>query len=661
VPTCTARSPRPAVHEQHSEMLQATFVPAEHGFAWWGPPNTATWIADLGLPRGRSVCLRLAQPSGSGIAVDDVDVHITDLLTTVDALQSLVRSEALAPSARSWSELSAHPDALTTLPLAAHAVVNEAETAMMTAEASIRRFRQALSTGSILQDRGFTARLRPYQAHGIAWLREHAGAGTGALLADEMGLGKTVQAIGLLAARGSELPHLVVCPTSLVNNWRREFERFAPQLPVRTFHGPTRRLPADLLPGEVVLTSYTLLRSDEDLSARAWDIVVFDEAQNLKNPGTKVTRTAKSLQTHARIMLPGTPVENSLEELWSILSIADPTILGPRKRFRQRFVNPIQNGRSTRAANALTELIAPHLLRRTKSAVIDELPPKVNTTLTCTLTPEQIALYSAAVDDAFDHGFGSGFERNGRVLTLLTALKQICNHPAQYEARAVTKGKGRMALAATARDTTGDETNDVTSDGTSGGTSDVTEGSYFGRSGKFDRACEVLSEIVANGERAIVFTQYRAMGDLLSAGIADYLGSGPVPFLHGGMPLARRATLVHRYQTDDEAPPILILSLRAAGTGLNLTRASHVLHFDRWWNPAVEEQATARAHRIGQHRVLNVHTLIAAGTIEDHIDALHRKKQGLSELVTGDSEQALATLPDEQLWDLFALDGKDLS
>ncbi|AZT95238.1 serine/threonine protein kinase [Brevibacterium aurantiacum] len=629
-------------------MLQATFVPAEHGFAWWGPQDTAARVADLGLPRGRSARLRLAQPAGSGIAVDDVDVHITDLLTTVDALQSLLGSGALAPSVRSWRELSAHPDAQTTLPLAAHAVVNEAETAMMTADAATRRFRQALSTGATLQGRGFTARLRPYQAHGIAWLREHAEAESGALLADEMGLGKTVQAIGLLAARRSQLPHLVVCPTSLVGNWRREIERFAPHLPVRTYHGPTRRLPADLLPGEVVLTSYTLLRSDEDLSARAWDIVVFDEAQNLKNPGTKVTRTAKRLQAHSRIMLTGTPVENSLEELWSILSIADPTILGPRQRFRQRFVGPIQNGRSTRAAKALTELIAPHLLRRTKSAVVDELPPKVNTTLTCTLTPEQIRLYSAAVNDAFHHGFGSGFERNGRVLTLLTALKQICNHPAQYEARGGTQAKGRTAVPAAARDATGDEINELTRD------------SYFGRSGKFDRACEVLSEIVANGERAIVFTQYRAMGDLLSAGIADSLGSGPIPFLHGGLPIARRDKLVHSFQTDDEAPPILILSLRAAGTGLNLTRASHVLHFDRWWNPAVEEQATARAHRIGQRRVLNVHTLIAAGTIEDHIDALHREKQGLAELVTGDSEQALATLPDEQLWNLFALDGQDL-
>lgn len=642
MPAHLADSTPSAIASHSTDTLQATFVPAEHGFAWWGPPDPATRVADLGLTGGRSARLRLAQPSGGRVAANDVDVCITDLFATAEALRRLAGSDALSPSARSWSELSAEPTADISLPPAAHAVVNDAETAMMTAESSARDFRQALSTRATLHDRGFTARLRPYQAHGIAWLSDHADAESGALLADEMGLGKTIQAIGLLATRRSELPHLVVCPTSLVGNWRREIERFAPQLPLRAFHGQSRHLPTDLAPGEIVLTSYTLLRSDEDLRTRSWDVVVFDEAQNLKNPRAKVTRAAKTLQAHSRIMLTGTPLENSLEELWSIFSIADPTILGPRQRFKQRFVNPIQDGRSTRAANRLTQLIAPHLLRRTKDGVIDELPPKVKTTVTCSLTPEQITLYTEAVADAFDHGFGAGFERNGRVLTLLTALKQICNHPAQYEARKRQGQKSQQTpVRSRADDGVGEE--------------------HFGRSGKFDRACEVLSEIAANGERAIVFTQYRAMGDLLSAGLAHALGSGPIPFLHGGLPTARRDQLVHSFQTDDEAPPVLILSLRAAGTGLNLTRASHVLHFDRWWNPAVEEQATARAHRIGQRRVLNVHTLIAAGTVEDHIERLHSKKQGLSEIVTGDSEQAFAKLPDDELWDLFALDAKGLS
>lgn len=262
------------------------------------------------------------------------------------------------------------------------------------------------------------------------------------------------------------------------------------------------------------------------------------------------------------------------------------------------------------------------MLRRTKDQVATELPPRVDSTVVCTLTTEQIDLYKRAIERAFSSGFGMGLGRSGRVLALLTELKQICNHPAQF-----------LNL----------------------------EAPDLGRSGKFDRATEMLTEIVEDGERALVFTQYRKMGELLSSGLAIATHGRPVPFLHGGLSATRRDELVRAFQEDDDAPPILILSLRAAGFGLNLTRASNVFHYDRWWNPAVEEQATARAHRIGQRRTLNVYTLIAGGTVEDHIDRMHHEKQGIAEIITGDPLAALTKLPDSQLREVLDLNLKELT
>ncbi|PKW17261.1 DEAD/DEAH box helicase [Saccharopolyspora spinosa] len=401
----------------------------------------------------------------------------------------------------------------------------------------------------------------------------------------------------------------MVCPTSLIGNWRRELDRFAPVLPVVTYQGTRRKLPDSFALGTVVVTSYPVLRKDESLASTEWDVAIFDEAQQIKNPTTQVSRAAARLSARARIAMTGTPVENRFDELWSILNVTNPGLLGPRARFRRRFAAPIEQRRSATAATALNALVAPHLLRRTKTEVLSELPPKQYSTTICTLTGEQGRLYREAVDRAFADGLGGGIERRGRVLALLTSLKQICNHPAQFL---------REELAGP------------------------------GRSGKFDRAAEMLAEIADDNDRALVFTQYRAMGELLSTHLSEVLGTGPVPFLHGGLSAERRDQLVRSFQEDD-ASPILLLSLRAAGFGLNLTRASHVMHYDRWWNPAVEEQATDRAHRIGQQRTLNVYTLVTGGTIEDHITRLHETKRGFANIVSGDTEAVLAELSDDEL------------
>lgn len=621
--------------------VQLTFVPGEHGFAWWGGSDIPTRLAEAGFPAGRKSTLRLAQPDGDQVIAADVEVVVTDLVPSVEALAHTAAS-AMAGSAESaprwfsesaavWSELSEklisqpnRPDvlesAVSRLPPAGYAVLNETETAVMTPRALVDRLSSALATAHSLTE--VDAVLRPYQAHGITWLRERAREAEGAILADEMGLGKTVQAIALLATIAEEHPHLVVAPTSVVGNWKREFERFAPQIPVVVHHGPNRHLPADLSPGTVVLTSYPLLRVEDELKDSAWTVAVFDEAQQVKNPRSQVARAARELRARSKIAMTGTPVENNLDELWSLFSVVNPQVLGNRRRFRQRFIVPITARRSATAATTLSALIEPHMLRRTKAVVADELPPRIETSVICSLTAEQARLYRREVDLAFDEGFGTGFGRNGRVLALVTALKQICNHPAQF-----------LGESAAGRE----------------------------RSGKFDRACEILAEIVDGGQRALVFTQYRAMGEILAEAIADSTGCSSVPFLHGGLSAEQRDTMVRGFQEDEDAAPVLILSLRAAGFGLNLTRASHVIHFDRWWNPAVEEQATSRAHRIGQHDSVEVHTLITEGTIEDHIDRMHTRKQGMANLVTGDPVAALAALPDEELRSLFTLDEQGVS
>nr|CAJ42330.1 SNF2 related domain [Streptomyces steffisburgensis] len=606
--------------------LQATFVPAEGAMAWWGVADLDGAVREYGLPVGRTGTCRLALPETDHVAPATVDVRYADLDTALPALRALDPDrEAYSASLRAWRDAAVLSDAgdepfaelSARMPAAAHAVLNPEESAVTSAAALLGQFRQVVATRGVLRSTTVRAELRPYQMHGVAWLRSVPGRGGGAVLADEMGLGKTLQAICLLATRSEGGPHLVVCPTSLVGNWVRELARFSPATPVVAYHGPRRSLPDTFEAGTVVVTSYPVLRTDEALEKTQWDVAVFDEAQQIKNPDALVSKAAARLSAEVRIAMTGTPVENRLEELWSILNVTSPGLLGSRARFRQRFAAPIEQRRSVSAASALHALVSPHMLRRTKAEVVAELPAKQYSTVVCTLTGEQVRLYREAVDRAFDEGLGGGIERRGRVLALLTSLKQICNHPAQYL---------REEAAGT------------------------------GRSGKFDRAAEMLAEIVDDGDRALVFTQYRVMGDLLAGHLSQHLGTGPIPFLHGGLSPDKRDRLVHDFQESDDAPPVLLLSLRAAGFGLNLTRANHVMHYDRWWNPAVEEQATDRAHRIGQQRTLNVHALVTGGTIEDHIAQMHETKRGFADVVSGNTEAALAELSDEELHAVLDLD-----
>lgn len=473
------------------------------------------------------------------------------------------------------------------------------------------------------QPAGLAGSLRDYQLRGLRWLDRMTSLGLGCCLADDMGLGKTITVIALHLHRhereqgGDPVgPTLVVCPASLVGNWEREIGRFAPGTPVLRYHGGGRSLGSGGT--GFVLTTYATMRRDANpLAAHGWGLVVADEAQHVKNPRSDTARALRAIPAAARVALTGTPVENSLSDLWAILDWATPGLLGPLGEFRAQWAKPVEAG-DTAAARRLTRLVAPFLLRRRKSdpGIAPELPSRTETDLPVALSTEQAGLYEAVVRESLAAIRGSdGMARRGQVFRMLTALKQICNHPAQYLK----------------------ETDPVVP----------------GRSGKVELLDELLDTITAEGGAALVFTQYVAMARLLEGHLT---GRGHrTQLLHGGTPVRRRDEMVAAFQHG--RAPVFLLSLQAAGTGLNLTRADHVIHVDRWWNPAVEDQATDRAHRIGQTRPVQVHRLIAEGTVEDRIAAMLRAKRHLAESVLDGGEAALSELSDEELADLVTLRG----
>lgn len=505
--------------------------------------------------------------------------------------------------------------------------------AFMNAETASRQLRAVEPPST------FRGTLRPYQVRGLSWMRFMEELGFGLCLADDMGLGKTIQLLALMALERERdgdavKPTLLVAPMSVVGNWLYETRRFCPHLRVLVHHGADRPSPEAfarrVMESDLVITTYALAHRDRDLlSSIAWGRLVLDEAQYIKNPATKQAQAVRSLDAQRRVALTGTPVENRLSELWSIMDFLNPGYLGSAVGFRQRFAAPIERGHDRARAEQLRGLIRPFVLRRLKTdpTVIADLPDKVETREFCHLTGEQAALYESAVRRLLDRVDRSeGMQRRGLVLATLIRLKQICNHPAHLLREHLEEG-GR-APGVWPPDPA--------------------------RSGKCIRLIEMLQTLIDEGAKALVFTQFRQMGDLLTAMLRQALDR-EILFLHGGTNTAQRQRIIADFQTGGERFPVLLLSLKAGGVGLNLTAATHVFHFDRWWNPAVENQATDRAYRIGQTRAVQVHKFVVRGTLEERIDRMIEEKTELAENIIGSGERALTELSTDQLRDLLVL------
>jgi len=475
----------------------------------------------------------------------------------------------------------------------------------------------------------FNGTLRPYQLRGASWLAFLERWGLGACLADDMGLGKTIQFIAFLLYLKEqdvlESPTLLVCPTSVLGNWEREVKKFAPTLKAIVHHGDKRSKGKTFAKAaktkDLVITSYPLVYRDATtLEAVSWQGVVLDEAQNIKNPGAKQSQAVRKLSTEFRIALTGTPVENRLSELWSILDFLNPQYLGDRQFFQRRFAMPIEKFGDRDSLQTLRSLVQPFILRRLKTdkTIIQDLPEKQEMTVFCGLAAEQAALYQKLVDESLvEIEAAEGIQRKGLILTLLMRLKQVCNHPAQ-----LLKEKSLKDAK---------------------------------RSGKLLRLQEMLDEAISEGDRALIFTQFAEWGKLLKPYLAKQFEQ-EILFLYGATRKKQREEMIDRFQNDPEGPPILILSLKAGGTGLNLTRANHVFHIDRWWNPAVENQATDRAFRIGQTRNVQVHKFVCTGTLEERINDMIESKKQLAEQTVEAGEDWVTDMGTDQLRSLLLLD-----
>lgn len=461
--------------------------------------------------------------------------------------------------------------------------------------------------------------LRPYQEKGLRWLYTNTVKGFGTCIADDMGLGKTIQVISLILKLKEENrikgQSLVVCPTTLLGNWVKELHGFAPSLNVSVYHGPDRKLDEK---ADIIITTFAVLRIDiEDIKKKSWGLLVIDEAQNIKNPDTSQTLAVKSLKAEFKIAMTGTPVENRLTELWSIFDFINKGYLGSLREFQKRYAVPIEKFKQTNRAEKLKLSISPFVLRRLKTdkSVISDLPEKVVLDEYCYLSKTQAALYESTLNSIMGQiAEAQGINRRGMIFKLITALKQICNHPFQY------KKSGEM-------------------------TKDV--------SGKCDKFISVLDGILQNKEKSVVFTQYKEMGKILVPIVQNELSTTPL-FFHGSLNTAQREAMLKQFQEDDESK-IMILSLKAGGTGLNLTNATNVIHYDLWWNPAVEDQATDRTYRIGQKNNVMVHRLITLGTFEEKIDEMIKKKKELVNMAVFEGEKTITDLTDEEIYNIFTL------
>lgn len=490
--------------------------------------------------------------------------------------------------------------------------------------AARRIIQELVEAGEVPLPKNINAELRPYQQRGYAWLYRNAHVGFGSVIADDMGLGKTLQVITTLQKLKEEggladAKALVVVPTSLLTNWQKEIARFAPGLSVGVFHGAKRELKKKR--PDLLLTSYGVARRESAaLKALPWQMLVVDEAQNIKNPAAAQTKVVKAIPAHSCVAMSGTgtPVENRLSEYWSILDFTNRGYLDSLSRFTKEYAVPIQTHRDQQVVQRFRRITAPFLLRRLKTdkRIISDLPDKIEQDQYCTLTSDQTALYQSVVEEGLSviNGESDTFKRQGLVLQMMMALKQICNHPAQY----LKQGENGTGL-----------------------------------SGKAERFLELIDDIHANHEKALVFTQFRAMGHLLCEWLAGRGRQKPL-FLHGGVARAKRDGMVDRFQ-NDRTEQVFILSLKAGGTGLNLTAASNVIHYDLWWNPAVETQATDRAYRIGQQRNVQVHRLITRATFEERINDMIRAKRELADLTVGTGEKWVGNLDGDELKAIFSL------
>lgn len=461
--------------------------------------------------------------------------------------------------------------------------------------------------------------LRPYQENGLKWLYTNTTKGFGSCIADDMGLGKTIQVISLMLKLKDEnklkQPALVICPTTLIGNWSKELKMFAPSLKSSIYHGPDRKLD---LKTDIIITTFAILRIDiEEIKKTNWGMLVVDEAQNIKNPDTSQTLAVKSLKSDIKIAMTGTPVENKLTELWSIFDFINKGYLGSIKDFQKSYAIPIERFKQVNRADKLKLSISPFVLRRLKTdkTIIDDLPEKMVIDDYCYLSKSQAALYERTLNEMMSQiSTIKGINRRGMIFKLITALKQICNHPYQYLK-------------------TGEMTKDI--------------------SGKCEKFISLLGNILENGEKTIVFTQYKEMGGILCNIIQNELQTEPL-FFHGSLTPPQREELLQRFEKDKDAK-IMILSLKAGGTGLNLTTATNVIHYDLWWNPAVEDQATDRSYRIGQEKNVMVHRLVTLGTFEEKIDEMIKQKKELVNLAVFEGERTITELTDEEIYKIFTL------
>ncbi len=615
--------------------------------AWWTRTGTKLQVSAKAHARGPQMQGAAGLTLESMITVD-WELALGDDSLTLEELQALAKlksplvrvrgqwvqvdAESIAAAAAFWAKKATtevRAKDLLRMALGAAEEAGGLPVQTVSGEGWIGQLLQDLDRHETLQQlpspEGFSGTLRPYQVRGFSWLSFLARWGLGACLADDMGLGKTIQTLAMVQRSWSSngrRPTLLICPTSVVGNWRKEAARFTPELPVMVHHGGDRQKGEAFTEAAkehaIVISSYALLYRDEEmLQSIPWAAVVLDEAQNIKNPQTRQARAARSLPADTRVALTGTPVENNVGDLWSIMEFLNPGLLGSQADFKRRYFVPIQAHRDTAAAEQLKRLTGPFILRRLKTdrSIITDLPEKLEMKVFCNLTREQATLYEAVVQETQKALEGSeGIERRGIVLATLSKLKQACNHPAQL----------------------------------------LGDGSALpGRSGKLARLTEMVEELTAAGDRALVFSQYAEMGGMIQRHIQGQLGC-EVLFLHGAVSQKQRDAMVERFQSED-GPAVFILSLKAGGSGLNLTAANHVFHFDRWWNPAVENQATDRAFRIGQTKNVQVHKFLCVGTLEERLDEMIEAKREVAEWVVGTGEGWVTELTNDELRELFTL------